>query len=244
LYDCIVLPDTQQTPLSSVYRTKIQEQLTDNKGEMYARLQAVALQTTGMPELRYDLVADLVECTAIPTSSIGDAFALNGQELMEVRNRQPVSICSCLHCGRHLRDSDRRSFLRQLRSLNYLRRFEAGESVNQEALDTLLCEECAQGVRHLRYEQLRAERLARHARKVQLQKMPYREYLQTPEWKVLRNRALLRAGNRCQPCGEFTEPLDVHHNTYERYGAELLEDLVVLCRSCHTLYHGFSPEAA
>lgn len=94
---------------------------------------------------------------------------------------------------------------------------------------------------------VRAERLARHARKAQLRKMArddLTEYLKTPEWKVMRSRKLIMAGNRCQVCGSTAKPLDCHHNSYERLGDELLEDLVILCRSCHQRYHDLLPKAA
>jgi 5-methylcytosine-specific restriction endonuclease McrA len=74
--------------------------------------------------------------------------------------------------------------------------------------------------------------------------MPLTEYLKTSEWRALRNRALIQAGNRCQVCGKTNLQLDVHHNSYERYGNEQLSDLVVLCRSCHQHFHGILPEAA
>ena len=53
------------------------------------------------------------------------------------------------------------------------------------------------------------------------------------EWKVQRAQALARAGYKCQACSRRDTTLDVHHNTYENYGDERPEDLVVLCRSCH-----------
>jgi hypothetical protein len=40
--------------------------------------------------------------------------------------------------------------------------------------------------------------------------------------------ALVRVGYRCQTCGENDVRLEVHHNTYERYGDESIFDLVVL----------------
>lgn len=76
-----------------------------------------------------------------------------------------------------------------------------------------------------------AERLA------ELRSMPYRHYLRTPEWRVTRAGALLRAGWRCSLDVTHGEDLDVHHRTYERLGAELASDLVVLCRPCHRLHH-------
>lgn len=75
------------------------------------------------------------------------------------------------------------------------------------------------------------------ARLAELQAMPYREYLQTPEWRRTRAAALLRADNCCSLDVTHTADLVVHHRTYERLGAELATDLVVLCRTCHQLHH-------
>ena len=67
--------------------------------------------------------------------------------------------------------------------------------------------------------------------------MPYRDYLQTSEWQERRKAALKRTGYRCQVCNRG-RTLHVHHRTYERRGAELASDLIVLCDECHALYHG------
>jgi hypothetical protein len=69
-----------------------------------------------------------------------------------------------------------------------------------------------------------------------LRHMPYAWYLKTNHWNRLRDKAHERAGNRCQVCNAGGL-LDVHHRTYERRGAELPEDLIVLCRSCHETFH-------
>jgi 5-methylcytosine-specific restriction endonuclease McrA len=66
----------------------------------------------------------------------------------------------------------------------------------------------------------------------------YRAYLQSPEWQAKRKDALARAGHRCQISAAHHGPFDVHHNSYDRLGAEEPEDLVVLCRECHKLFHG------
>jgi hypothetical protein len=71
----------------------------------------------------------------------------------------------------------------------------------------------------------------------ELRLMPYREYLQTLEWKTTRAAALMRAGHRCSLDSSHRDGLEVHHNTYERMGAELASDLVVLCRECHQRHH-------
>ncbi|HWE59165.1 MAG TPA: winged helix-turn-helix domain-containing protein [Solirubrobacteraceae bacterium] len=75
----------------------------------------------------------------------------------------------------------------------------------------------------------------------ELRLMPYREYLQTLEWKTTRAAALMRAGHRCSLDSSHRDGLEVHHNTYERIGAELASDLVVLCRGCHQRHHHAPP---
>lgn len=66
--------------------------------------------------------------------------------------------------------------------------------------------------------------------------MPYADYLLTEHWQKMRLEALERASHRCQVCNSSTT-LNVHHRTYERRGNELTEDLIVLCQSCHQLFH-------
>jgi 5-methylcytosine-specific restriction endonuclease McrA len=67
----------------------------------------------------------------------------------------------------------------------------------------------------------------------------YRDYLASPEWQATAAAALERADQRCQVCNadRWFSPLEVHHRTYERLGAERPADLIVLCRHCHDLFH-------
>jgi 5-methylcytosine-specific restriction endonuclease McrA len=60
----------------------------------------------------------------------------------------------------------------------------------------------------------------------------YLEYLETPEWWAKRKRLLARANYRCERCGGCG-PLEAHHRIYDRLGWELLEDLELLCPTCH-----------
>lgn len=71
----------------------------------------------------------------------------------------------------------------------------------------------------------------------ELRVMPYDEYLRTPEWRQTRATALVRSDHQCAMDPRHAGPLDVHHRSYERLGAELPSDLIVLCRSCHQLHH-------
>lgn len=75
----------------------------------------------------------------------------------------------------------------------------------------------------------------------------YRDYLASPEWARVRERAIARAGGRCELCGMRPGPrngvsLHVHHATYARFGREHLDDLAVLCMrpdgtGCHATAH-------
>ncbi len=71
----------------------------------------------------------------------------------------------------------------------------------------------------------------------ELHLMPYREYLQTPEWAARRDAVLRGAGHRCQRCHQIRVELHVHHLTYARRGAELPTDLTCLCVYCHDEEH-------
>jgi hypothetical protein len=66
--------------------------------------------------------------------------------------------------------------------------------------------------------------------------LPYKRYLDTGWWKWIRQRAIENLGGRCQICNS-NGLIDVHHRTYERLGYERRADLVVLCRTCHSIFH-------
>ena len=51
---------------------------------------------------------------------------------------------------------------------------------------------------------------------------------------------LRRAGEKCEGCGipgRWPENLAIHHCTYARWGFEEPQDLMALCRKCHTSKH-------
>jgi hypothetical protein len=74
------------------------------------------------------------------------------------------------------------------------------------------------------------------ARLLELKTMPYREYLQTPEWQKRRFSMLRWSRRKCEEC-HGKNKLQVHHKTYERRGHELSSDLMVLCKDCHETLH-------
>lgn len=64
----------------------------------------------------------------------------------------------------------------------------------------------------------------------------YSAYLRSPFWQQKREAAFREYGRHCNRCGSLTS-LQVHHKTYERLGCERIEDLEVLCETCHKLEH-------
>ncbi len=67
-------------------------------------------------------------------------------------------------------------------------------------------------------------------------KTEYHKYLDSPEWKKKKEIVLSILGRTCKLCGKYGNT--IHHNTYARvYQEDLIRDLTVLCKKCHTNYH-------
>ena len=64
----------------------------------------------------------------------------------------------------------------------------------------------------------------------------YLIYLRSPLWRLRRRLWIVRAGGRCQRCGN-RRALSIHHRTYSRLGHERRTDINVLCWPCHQLEH-------
>jgi len=64
----------------------------------------------------------------------------------------------------------------------------------------------------------------------------YKDYLLSNDWQIVRRIALAHFGNKCQLCGS-TQNLNVHHKNYDNIGNETLDDLTLLCKSCHEKFH-------
>lgn len=71
-------------------------------------------------------------------------------------------------------------------------------------------------------------------------RMPYEEYLKTPEWK---NKKIIRLAFDNWQCGichkEILEDkYETHHLNYSKLGDEDIEhDLITLCHDCHAVFH-------
>jgi 5-methylcytosine-specific restriction endonuclease McrA len=55
---------------------------------------------------------------------------------------------------------------------------------------------------------------------------------QYAQYKILRQKRLVHAGFQCEKCAAKGS-LHLHHLTYVRVGNELLDDVQILCPSCH-----------
>lgn len=66
----------------------------------------------------------------------------------------------------------------------------------------------------------------------------YKEYLQSPLWKIISSKVKWNANYRCEKCGS-TKNLVTHHTSYEFKGIEFLafHTLQCLCSKCHEKEH-------
>lgn len=64
----------------------------------------------------------------------------------------------------------------------------------------------------------------------------YNAYLASPQWQAKRRLVMMRQDGLCEGC-RSAEAYEVHHLTYAHFGAELLFELVALCRDCHERVH-------
>jgi len=69
----------------------------------------------------------------------------------------------------------------------------------------------------------------------------YHAYLASPNWAWRRQAVIERCDNVCERCHK--RPVyHIHHKTYARQYAELIEDLEGLCEPCHTAEHCLTTE--
>lgn len=228
-------------PLDKGQIEAARETYRENKGAQWSLCFSIGIQVGANTELRDNLICLLYEVKGLPTSTISDMFGISGQEVRKIAQSELVSMFPCLDCGTLLLDRDRRDRLR----LGHALYATASSPRSGDLWNTdLLCDHCTEIRLRLHNEQLRDRTLTQQARICQLKKMPFAEYRLTPEWQCRRTQALSRAGYRCQTCGTRDTRLDVHHNTYENYGDEQPQDLMVLCESCHRLFHGRLQDAS
>jgi hypothetical protein len=71
----------------------------------------------------------------------------------------------------------------------------------------------------------------------------YNDYLKSEKWRELASAVKQDRGNCCEFCQKPAAEaiLHCHHMTYERFGRENKEDLLVLCELHHSRYHEWYP---
>lgn len=229
----------------------VQDQHRNNEDARILRLRELLCPFLGDLNSRNNHIVLAVENLSIADDLLSDVLALDVIELMQIWEARPISLFGCLvpSCSSPIPVRNRTHLLRLLRLDRYFGlRVGADDPVELKAVCQMLCESCAQELRHHLDEEHRFQLLAIKARTSELRIMAHRnypEYLNTPELKAKKNRVRIRAGSRCQLCGTTKKPLECHHNTYQRLGGnELPEDFLVLCRDCHGRFHDLLPKAA
>lgn len=74
-----------------------------------------------------------------------------------------------------------------------------------------------------------------------MRRAAYHRYLASREWGLLKEQVRQRSGGHCEHCGSNTYE-QTHHVTYERVGAERLDDLLAVCEECHLFLSGKSDD--
>lgn len=183
---------------------------------------------------REEIVNDIYwNCPEIKTTDVEQAFGFHRAALSHgkgiIKSFYSAEL-SCPTCGVPHEITSRNKLTEMRRTFRKNQVYASGG----KATECNQCRDIRSAERDKRWE---AEREARQHRLYELRTMPYKEYLQTPEWQAQRLRTLRFAKYSCQICNTAETTLDVHHRTYERRGHEYHRDLVVLCRGCHGKFH-------
>ncbi len=80
-------------------------------------------------------------------------------------------------------------------------------------------------------ERMRLRNLKRLTRQYE-----YSAYLKKPHWQEIKNRRLAMDKYKCTDCGGKAEC--VHHKHYDTKEHERMEDIISLCKNCHSKRHG------
>ena len=69
--------------------------------------------------------------------------------------------------------------------------------------------------------------------------LPYKDFLKSPYWLIVKQKVLSRDKYRCSKCGH-NRFLQIHHLTYKNhlYEHKNLQDLIIVCKTCHEKEHG------
>lgn len=172
-------------------------------------------------ENKYHNLFKCLECGYMVQERIKECCR-NVEEIVTIEHRQDNLIRlyhQCLNCGGAFRTKplSHKAFSNKIRTEFSITKFDNWE-INRENENI----ELQKVIRQNNYE------TSKYAK--------YVEYLSSIEWKSKREQILVRDNYTCQDC-KIKPAEEVHHKTYDNLFNEPLEDLISLCKKCHTEIH-------
>ena len=64
----------------------------------------------------------------------------------------------------------------------------------------------------------------------------YKDYLFSEDWEIRKNKLMEELGSKCSKCS-VDRKLNLHHKHYKNLGFETKNDVVLLCKDCHSEVH-------
>lgn len=177
-------------------------------------------------------------CTEIKTTEISATY-FGGMHTSKIAAAIGPAVFVGIQCGRCSKPIyafSRADGTDRIAEIERCKTIDPRFSIRADWADPCICHECKRELYDAYMAAPRAETRRREERRRELQRMPYAEYLRTPEWKATRDNAVKRARGCCQTCSS-ADRLNVHHRTYIRRGHEYASDLIVLCEPCHRIFH-------
>lgn len=166
---------------------------------------------------------------------MAEASFMTIRDVRDLAESQPITTYNCLDCGTELAKNRWQRILMQ-RSLEAY----CEDVSSSDPPANLLCETCWEQRKDYAAQQRRLDNARYEALLDEYRRRPYADRRTTREWMVLKRQVHRRDGHRCRLCGCDGVELHVHHRTYTTYAEERLEDLITLCRSCHSHFHFLS----
>lgn len=207
----------------------------DNRDAMRHYVELLAWETMDNPGLRAIVISLLWHWEDIDPRWLAEGCFMSVGDVRDIAQSQPLMVHHCLDCGEELPSKGRHQLIQRHGRLKAL----CTGAISDDLLADHLCKACARQRADDAEEQRRLDDLRQQAMLAEYRKRPYAERRGTREWAILKQQVHRRDGHRCRLCGS-NEQLHVHHCTYTSYAEERLEDLITLCRSCHSHFHFLS----
>jgi hypothetical protein len=140
--------------------------------------------------VRAQIVRKLYWNEKIPATLIGEAFGLKTRAIRKIAGALILTLPCPSECG----NSVKREFTSRNELEDYYR--EAHRSKKHSYRSYLSCDECKQKAEAER----EAETLRKRNRNVELQHMPWEEFIETKEWIDIRNTYMYHVSYQCERC--------------------------------------------